>query len=106
MDDLRVLAVLFADVNADLDMAALDLMVKGLADVMQQTCAACQLDIDAQFAGHQTGQPCHLERVAQDILAEAGAVFQAADKLDEVGVQAVNAQLHNGLVALALHLDL
>ena len=44
--------------------------------------------------------------MAQDILAEAGAVFQAADKLDEVGVQAVNAQLHNGLVALALHLDL
>ena len=87
-------------------MAALDLMVKGLADVMQQTCAACQLDIDAQLAGHQTGQPCHLERVAQDILAETGAVFQAADKLDEVGVQAVNAQLHNGLVALALHLDL
>ncbi len=30
----------------------------------------------------------------------------AIDKLDEVGVQAVNAQLHNGLLALALHLDL
>ena len=104
-DDLRVLAVFLADVNADLDMAALDLVVKGLADVMQQTSAAGQLDIDTQLTGHQTGQPGHLERVAQDVLAEARAVLQAANKLDKVRMQAVNAKLHDGLVAFALHLD-
>ena len=105
VDDLRVLAVFLADVNADLDMAALDLVVKGLADVMQQTGAAGQLDIDTQLTGHQTGQPGHLERVAQDVLAEARAVLQAANELDKVGMQAVNAKLHDGLVAFALHLD-
>ena len=49
VDDLRVLAVFLADVNTDLDVTALDLVVKGLADVMQQTGAAGQLDIDTQF---------------------------------------------------------
>ena len=43
VDDLRVLAVFLADVNADLDVAAFDLVVKGFADVMQQTGAAGQL---------------------------------------------------------------
>ena len=43
--------------------------------------------------------------MAQHILAKAGAVLQTADELDQVGMQAVNAQLHNGFVALALHLN-
>ena len=80
-------------------------MVKGLADVMQQTGTAGQLNIDTQLTGHQTGQPGHLERVAQDVLAEARAVLQAANELDKVGMQAVNAKLHDGLIAFALHLD-
>ena len=44
--------------------------------------------------------------MAQHILAVAGAVLQAADELDQVGVQAVDTQIHDSLVALALHLDL
>ena len=42
VDDLGIFLVLAADVHTDLDMAALDLMVKSLADVMQQTGTACQ----------------------------------------------------------------
>ena len=43
--------------------------------------------------------------MAQHVLAKAGAVFQAADELDQIGMQAVDAKLHHGLVAFALHLD-
>ena len=102
---LRVFAVLLADVDADLDVTALNLVVERLADIMQQTGTAGQLDIDTQLAGHQASQPGHFQRMAQHILAEAGAVLQTANELDQVGMQAVNAQLHNGFVALALHLN-
>ena len=106
VDDLRVLAVFFADVDADLHVASLDLVVKGLADVMQQAGTAGQLNVDTQFASHQAGQPGNFQRVAQHVLAVTGAVLQAADELDQVGVQAVDTQIHDSLVALALHLDL
>ena len=56
VDDLRVLAVFLADVNTDLDVAALDLVVKGFADVMQQAGAAGQLDIDTQLASQATSR--------------------------------------------------
>ena len=42
VDDRRGLLVLLGEIYADLDMAALNLMVDRLADVMQQTCAACR----------------------------------------------------------------
>ena len=47
---------------------------------MQQAGAAGQLNVDAQFASHQAGQPGNFQRVAQHILAVTGAVLQAADE--------------------------
>ena len=66
-------------------MAALDLVVKGLADVMQQTGAAGQLDIDTQLTGHQTGQPGYLERVAQDVLPKLVRYFRRPMSLTRSG---------------------
>ena len=106
VDDLGIFLVLAADVHTDLDMAALDLMVKSLADVMQQTGTACQRDVHTHLACQQAGQPGHFHAVGQSVLAKAGAVLQAADELDEVGVQAVDAQLHDSALALPLHLQL
>ena len=85
MDDLRVLAVFLADVNADLDVAALDLVVKGLADIMQQTGAAGQLDIDTQLTGHQTGQPGHLERVLRTFWPKLVRYFRRPMSLTRSG---------------------
>ena len=87
-------------------MAALDLMVKSLADVMQQTGTACQRDVHTHLACQQASQPGHFHAVGQSVLAKAGAVLQAADELDEVGVQAVDAKFHHGALALPLHLQL
>ena len=87
-------------------MAALDLMVERLADVMQQARAARLLDVDAQLPGHEPGQPGDFQAVGQYVLAVGGAVLQPPDQLDEVGVQAVDAQVHDRFFALALHLQL
>ena len=106
VDDLGVLLVLAADIHADLDVAALDLVVEGLADVMQQAGAAGHGDVDPQFAGQQPGQPGHLHAVGQSVLAKAGAVLEPADQLDQVGVQAVDAKLHDSPLAFPLHLQL
>lgn len=106
VDHLAVLLVLAADVHADLDMAALDLVVQGLADVMQQAGAAGHGDVDPQLAGQQPGQPGHLHAVGQRILPKAGAVLEPADQLDQVGVQAMDAQFHHGPLAFPLHLQL
>ena len=43
--------------------------------------------------------------MGQSVLTKAGAVLQPADQLDQVGVQAMDAQLHHRTLALALHLQ-
>ena len=42
MDDRLGFLVLLGKVYADLNVAAFDLVVDGLADIMQQTCTACR----------------------------------------------------------------
>ena len=106
MDDLGIFLILAADVHTDLHMAALDLMIQCLADIMQQTGTACHGHIHTHLACQQAGHPCHLHAVGQGVLAKAGAVLQPADQLDQVRVQTMDAQLHHGALALALHLQL
>ena len=94
--------VLSCDVDADGDMAALDLMVDGLADIVQQACALCDVHIDAQLRGHKTGEVGDLDGVVEHVLAVAGAVLHAAEQLDDLGVQAVDIRLERGALALGL----
>ena len=73
---------------------------------VEQASTAGHSDVDAHLSCQQAGHPGHLHAVGQGVLAKAGAVLQAADELDEVGVQAVDAKLHHGTLALPLHLQL
>ena len=50
MNDRRGFLVLLGKVYTDLDMAALDLVVDRLADVMQQACAARLNRVETQLA--------------------------------------------------------
>ena len=68
VDDRVALAVLARDVDADRDMAALDLMVDGLADVVQQAGALGHLHVGAELGGHVAGEVGDLQRVAQHVL--------------------------------------
>ena len=102
MDDRLRFLVLLGKVYADLDVAALDLMVDCLADVVQQAGAACGQGIKPQFAGHHAGDMCNLDGVLQYVLTVAGTVTQTAEDFDQFGVDAVDAGLEGGALALAL----
>ena len=102
VNDRRGFLVLFGKVYADLDMAALDLVVDRLANVMQQACAARLNRVETQLARHHAGDVRDLDRVLKNILAVARAVAQAAEDLDQLGVDAVDAGLEGSAFALAL----
>ena len=63
MDDGRVLFVLAGDLHADLDVAALDLVVQGLADVVQKARAPGLGHIHAHLGGQQAGEVGHFQGV-------------------------------------------
>ena len=53
VDDRFALFILLADIDADRDVAALDLVVDGLADIVQETGALCGVDVNAQLCGNK-----------------------------------------------------
>ena len=77
-------------------------MIQGFADIMQQAGAAGDGGIQPQFAGHNTGQVRHFQRVIQHVLTVAGAVTQPTQQLDQFGVNAVDTGLDNDALTLLL----
>ena len=53
VDDRFALLILLADIDTDGDVAALDLVVDGLADIVQETGALCGVDVNAQLCGNK-----------------------------------------------------
>ena len=51
--DLVILTVFLCKVGTDLSMGTLNLVIDGLADVVQETCALCKLYVDAEFHRHK-----------------------------------------------------
>ena len=102
VDDRVVLAILLRKVRADLRVAALDLVVDGLADVVQKTRALCKLHVCADLRRHDAGKVRDLDRVPQHVLTVAGAVLHSAEVADELVMQTVYADLkHCGFARLA-----
>ena len=91
VDDDGALLVLLRKLHAPLDMAAFHLVVDGLAEVVQQTCALGKRHVHAQLAREQPRNVGDLDGVVQDVLAIGCAVFLAAEELDDLGMQVVNA---------------
>ena len=63
-------------------MAAFQLVVGRLADVVQQAAAAGQVAVQADLFGHHAGEERHFDRVPQHVLAVAGAEVQPAEQVD------------------------
>ena len=103
MDDVLLLAEAARQVGADDGMAALDLVVDGLAQVVQEPCALGRDGVEPQLRGHDAREVGHLERVVQHVLAVGGAVAQAAERAHELGMQVVDAGVEGGLLARLLH---
>src|SRR5450756_2034696 len=97
------LAVLLAELLRDVGVRAVDLVVHGLADVVQQAGALGDLDVGAQLGGHDAGEMSHLDGVVEHVLAVAGAVLEAPEDSDELGRHAVHVGVEAGLFPRFLH---
>ena len=60
MTNLFALAVTFREVRANNSVRSFKTMIKRFADVMQETCTACALNISTQFAGDHSAEECNL----------------------------------------------
>ena len=69
---------------------------------MQQACALGKRHVDAELGCHQARDVRDLDGVVQNVLTIGRAVFLAAQELDELGVQVVDAGLKGGAFALDL----
>ena len=104
MHDGGVLAVAACEVRADDGMRPFDLVVDGLAKIMQESGAFGGDRIESELACDGTGKRRDLERMLQDVLSVRGAVLETAERLDDVGMQVVNAHVESSLLAGLLHL--
>ena len=110
VDDLFLFLVLPGVLHAQRHMGAFKLVIQRLADIVQQTRALGGMDVGAQLGGHHAGDMGHLNRVLQHVLAIAGAVMETAQQLLQLGMQAADAGLQHGALALGaddgIHLPL
>src|SRR5450830_775125 len=97
------LAVLLAELLRDVGVRTVDLVVDGLADVVQQAGALGDLDVGAQLGGHDAGEMGYLDGVVEHVLAVAGAVLEAPEDSDEFGRHAVHVRVEAGLFPRFLH---
>ena len=63
--------------------AAFGFVVHGLADVVQQAAAPCELTVEAELIGDHLGDVGDFQRVAQHVLAVAGAIAEPAEHWDD-----------------------
>ena len=94
--DVGFLLVLLSEFHTQLSVRHLGLIIGHLADIMQQTCTASLLGIQAQLTGHDGTQVGSLARVLQQVLTIAGAVLHLTNHADEFGVQAMDTHVDSG----------
>ena len=108
VDDVLFFPVLPGVLHAQRHVGALELVVKSLADVVEQTGALGSLHVRAQLRRHHAGDMADLDGVLQHVLAVAGAVVQLAQQLLQLRVQSADTGLQHGALALgtddAVHL--
>jgi len=102
VDNCLRLTVLAGNVNTDGHMAALNLMVDGLAKVMEKTGALCSVHVSAQLRCQKSRNVGDLNGVIQHVLTVAGTVLHAAQKLDDFRVETVDIGLKHSSLALGL----
>ena len=79
--------VALRDLGADGGVRALDLVVDGLADVVEQAAVLAIMRRRPDLGGDDRRQARGLDRVAEHVLTVRGPVLQAAEQLDDLGGQ-------------------
>ena len=77
--------------RADGRMRPLDLVVDGLADIVEQAAALREHDITAELGCHDAGEVRDLDGMIEHVLAVARAVAQATEQSDELRMESVDA---------------
>ena len=83
-------------------MAPFLLVRQRLPDVVEEAAALGELHVGPDLGRHHAGQPRHLLRVLEAVLAVRGAVSQPTDHPDELRVQPVHPDLEARPLALFL----
>ena len=96
VDNLFVFLVLTCVFNAELDVRAVKLVVESLTYIVEKACTLCKLDVCADFGSHKTCKVGNLKRVVKNVLTVAGAVSQAAENFDKLGMNTVDTCVENG----------
>jgi len=112
LDDALVLAETLGEIRAEFGVRPLQLVVHGLADVVQQPGPLRLPHVKPQLRGHHARQMGHLDGVLQYVLGKTRAILELAQKGDDLGVDVVGAhvegspfaRLLDDLVHFALHL--
>ena len=99
VDDVFRLTILAGDIGADGRMRPLDLVVDGLADIVEQAAALREHDITAELGCHDAGEVRDLDGMIEHVLAVARAVAQAAEQSDELRMESVDTRLECRLFA-------
>ena len=97
VDHDRGFTVTFHEVGADDGVAALILALDTFADVVEQAGAFGDTWIEANFARDQRTKQAHLDGVIECVLSVREAIFQAAEQLDDLGVQSIDAETLHGV---------
>ena len=93
------LAVLAGQLLADLRVRPVDLVVDGLADVVQQTGTAGHLGVRAELGRHDTGEMGYFDGVVQHVLSVACAELQTAESAHQLGGQTMDICVEAGLLS-------
>ena len=110
--DLGLLLELLGEFHADDCVRQFRFVVGHLADVVQQTCAAGGLGVEAQLGSHDACEVGRFTGVLEQVLAVGRTVFHLTDHADQLGVQSVDTEVDRGALAdlddllLDLFLDL
>ena len=102
VDDVLALMVLAQELHAERDVGAFELVVDGLADIVQQAGALRRGDVRAELGCHHAGKMRDLDGVLEHVLTVARTVMQAAEQLHQLGVQAAHAGLEHRALTLGL----
>ncbi len=92
------LAVPLDEVGPDRGVAAAGLARDGLAQVVKQARALRHIGIEAELARQERGEEGRLDRMVQNVLVVGKPVAQSAEQLDDLGMEAVDVELVDGVL--------
>ena len=99
MNDSCAFLIFFQQIDADLDVSALDFVVNRFADIVQKPRAFRNFDVRAEFRRHNACKERDFQRVLQHVLTVACTIFKFAQNFDKFRMNAVNTALEHRVFA-------